>query len=185
MIDSTTLPTIAAERVSLRWLRDDDVPALYEIFSDPAVMRYWSSAPMTSHDDAEGLLDEIRECFKARSLFQWGVALNESDRVVGTCTLSHLDAANSRAEIGYALHRAYWGKGYINEALVALLDFAFESLSLRRIEADVDPRNAPSIRALERLGFQREGLMRERWFVNGEVQDALFYGLLRREWKQR
>jgi RimJ/RimL family protein N-acetyltransferase len=55
-------------------------------------------------------------------------------------------------------------------------------MQLRRLEADVDPRNAGSIRTLERLGFQREGFLRERWHVNGEIQDAIFYGLLRREW---
>ena len=54
---------------------------------------------------------------------------------------------------------------------------------LRRLEADVDPRNAASIRTLERLGFQREGFLRERWHVNGEIQDAIFYGLLRRDWR--
>jgi len=81
--------------------------------------------------------------------------------------------------------RACWGKGYMNEALNALVSHAFEVMRLRRLEADVDPRNAASIRTLERLGFQREGYLRERWHVNGEVQDAIFYGLLRREWLKR
>ena len=66
-----------------------------------------------------------------------------------------------------------------------LLDFAFRDLGLRRLEADVDPRNAASIRSLERLAFRREGYLRERWCVGGEVQDAIFYGLLRREWEAR
>ncbi|MDQ3667749.1 MAG: GNAT family N-acetyltransferase [Acidobacteriota bacterium] len=47
------------------------------------------------------------------------------------------------------------------------------------MEAEVDPRNSASIRTVERLGFQREGYLRERWQVNGEVQDTIFYGLLR------
>jgi len=72
----------------------------------------------------------------------------------------------------------------MREALQALLTYAFEVLDLRRIEADVDPRNTASIQILERLGFQREGFLRERWEVNGEIQDALFYGLIRREWKR-
>ena len=70
----------------------------------------------------------------------------------------------------------------MGEALVLLLDFAFGELRLRRIEADVDPLNAASVRTLERLGFQREGLLRERWFVGGVPQDSYFYGLLQREW---
>ena len=71
----------------------------------------------------------------------------------------------------------------MNEALHALLDYAFEELALHRIEADVDPRNTPSIRTVERLGFQREGYLRERWKVNGEIQDTVFFGLLRPEWE--
>ena len=70
----------------------------------------------------------------------------------------------------------------MNEALMAVLKYAFEVLNLHRIEADVDPRNAASIKTVERLGFKREGCLRERWQVNGEIQDAFFYGLLRPEW---
>jgi RimJ/RimL family protein N-acetyltransferase len=70
----------------------------------------------------------------------------------------------------------------MNEALMAVLKYAFEVLELHRIEADVDPRNTESIKTVERLGFQREGYLRERWQVNGEIQDAYFYGLLKQEW---
>ena len=102
--------------------------------------------------------------------------------MVGTCTLAQLSPEHRRAEVGYALARAVWGRGYLAEVLPALLTFAFDTLDLHRVEADVDPRNAPSIRALERLGFRREGHLRERYHVAGEVQDAVLYGLLRREW---
>jgi RimJ/RimL family protein N-acetyltransferase len=64
-----------------------------------------------------------------------------------------------------------------------VLSYAFEALNFHRIEADVDPCNAASIRTLERLGFQREGYLRERWQVNGEIQDACFYGLIRPDWE--
>jgi RimJ/RimL family protein N-acetyltransferase len=71
----------------------------------------------------------------------------------------------------------------MNEALTALVDFAFGTLAMRRLEADVDPRNAGSLHALERLGFRREGLLRERWKVNGELQDSVVLGLLSHEWR--
>lgn len=95
----------------------------------------------------------------------------------------NFDFTHRRAEVGYALGRAYWGHGYIQEALHALLDYAFGVLGLHRIEADVDPRNAASIRTLERLGFQREGYLRERWQVGGEILDGVFYGLLQPDWE--
>jgi len=159
-----------------------DVPALFEIFGDPLVCRYWSRPPLRGLAEAADLLGEITRCFAERSLFQWGVADVFDDRVIGTCTLSSLSARHRRAEVGFALARAAWGKGYMAEALTALIGFAFETLGLHRLEADVDPRNLPSIRLLEGAGFRREGFLRERYHLNGEIQDALFYGLLRREY---
>ena len=185
MIDSEMLPTIAATRLSLRWLTDEDTAALFSIFSDAEVMRYWSSPPLTETEGARKLLAHIHDCFRQRTLFQWGIARRTDDYVIGTCTLFHLDTQNRRAEIGYALGRQHWGQGYMQEALGALLGFSFDTLNLHRIEADVDPGNAASIKTLERMGFQREGYLRERWLVGGEIQDALFYGLLRREWQGR
>lgn len=183
MIEGDHLPTISAPRVVLRWMTQRDVGDLHAIFSNAEVMRYWSSPPLADEDGARDLLAEIHDCFSKRSLFQWGLAMRSDDRVIGTCTLAAIDEPNRRAELGFALGRDHWGKGYMAEALKALLDYAFETLNLRRLEADVDPRNKGSIRTLERLGFQREGLLRERWDVNGEIQDSLMYGLLRGEWE--
>jgi len=73
----------------------------------------------------------------------------------------------------------------MSEALGAAIGHAFGALDLRRIEADTDPRNAASIRMLERLAFRREGLLRERWVVGGEVCDSLILGLLRTDWRAR
>lgn len=185
MIEGDQLPSIPAQRVRLRPLADADVPALFAVFSDERVVRYWSAPPMCEPAEAQALLDEIRASFLQRSLFQWGVARVEDNRVVGTCTLFHLDARNRRAEIGYALASDCWGQGLMTEALGALVRYAFGPLDLTRLEADVDPRNAPSIRIVEKLGFVREGLLRERWRVGGEVQDSLMLGLLRREWEAR
>jgi RimJ/RimL family protein N-acetyltransferase len=185
LIAGDRLPTLTGERVRLRWLLPSDVGALHEVFSNADVMRYWCRLPFEHEGEARELLAAIKRAFADQTLFQWGIARLDDDRVIGTCTLSQVDASNLRAELGYALGRAHWGQGLMGEALALLLDFAFGALGLRRLEADVDPRNARSIRALERLGFRREGYLRERWFVGGEVQDALFYGLLRREFDAR
>jgi RimJ/RimL family protein N-acetyltransferase len=67
--------------------------------------------------------------------------------------------------------------------VAAVVAFGFETLNLHRIEADVDPRNERSLRLLERLGFRREGHLRERYCINGERQDAVMMGLLRAEWR--
>jgi RimJ/RimL family protein N-acetyltransferase len=185
LLDVDQLPTIATDRLRLRWLTIADVPALFEIFGDPTVCRYWSRPPFSSLAEAAAYHREIVELFESRSLFQWGIAEAETDHVIGTCTLANLSVAHRRAEIGFALARHAWGLGYMAEAINALLTFAFETLDLHRVEADVDPRNSRSITVLERAGFQREGFLRERYHMADEVQDALFYGLLRSEFTPR
>jgi RimJ/RimL family protein N-acetyltransferase len=175
------LPTLEAGLVRLRWLTDADVPALFAIFGDPQVTRYWGFAVLPDLAAAAALLADIHQQFRAGTLFQWGVEAVGS-QLVGTCTLARLDLANRRAELGFALGRAFWGRGYMAAALPAVVDFAFGRLRLHRVFADTDPRNAPSIRVLQRLGFRREGFLREHYLVQGERQDAIIYGLLSSEW---
>ncbi len=183
MIDGDSLPTIDAPRVRLRWLTVRDVDAVFAVFSDDRMMRYWSTPAMKERAEAEAYVARIHEGFGGKSLFQWGVERKDDGRVMGTCTLFHIDAVNMRAELGYCLGSAYWSQGYMREALAALIGFSFGTLRLRRLEADVDPRNENSLRILDKLGFQREGLLRERWNVGDEIQDTAFLGLLAKEWR--
>ncbi len=173
------LPTLRGSPGILRWLTAADVDALHEIFSDPEVARYLAIPRQPSRADTERFLDGIHEGYRTSSLYQWGI--EHADRVVGTCTLGGLDWENRRAEIGFALARAAWGQGLMPDALTVLIDHAFGDLQLHRIEADVDPRNTASLRLLERLGFRREGYLRERYFKDGEIQDSVFFGLLRQD----
>lgn len=182
MDDLKPLPTLEANRVRLRPLQPDDVDGIFEVFSNAEVMRYWSTPPLSSKAAAEQLIAEIINDVASGRMMKWAIARRSDNLAIGTATLFNPDLNNGRAELGYALSREYWGQGLMGEALQTLLTYAFEELELRRLEADVDPRNVASIRTLERLGFKREGYLRERWHVAGEIQDALFYGLLKREW---
>jgi ribosomal-protein-alanine N-acetyltransferase len=185
MTNWDSLPTIKAARVCLRTVTEEDVDSLFRIFSHPEVMRYWGGPPLADRDAAVRLVNEIHDNFQKRLSMKWGVALAANNQLIGTVTLFNLNLENRRAEIGYGLDRAFWRQGYMQEALNALLEYAFDVLSLHRLEADVDPRNAASIKTVERFGFKQEGYLRERWHVNGEIQDALFFGLLRPEWENR
>jgi RimJ/RimL family protein N-acetyltransferase len=109
------------------------------------------------------------------------VVRRDGGTLVGTFSLFSYEEASRRAEIGYALAAAARGHGYAQEAGRAVVAFAFDVLGLNRLEADIDPRNEASPRVLERLGFRREGLLRERWIVAGGVSDSALYGLLRRD----
>ena len=113
-----------------------------------------------------------------RALFQWAVALPADDRLVGTVTLVDWDRTNRRAEIGFILHPSHQGRGLASDAVRTALEWAFGPMGLHRVEADVEPANVASLRLLERLGFRREGLSRERWWTRGRWTDSVMPGLL-------
>ena len=130
------------------------------------------------------MLARVKRGFDEATAIRWGIVRREDDALIGTCTLFDISLQNRRAEMGYILDRRHWGKGYMGEALATLLDYAFAELRLHRVEADVDPRNGASVRVLERLGFVREGLLRERWRVADEVSDTLMLAILARDWRR-
>lgn len=177
------LPVLQARRLRLRGLEPGDASSILEIFGDDAVMEFWSSPPLRDLGAAAGLIAEIQELFESRRLFQWGICSQDNDEVLGTCTLYHLEHAHRRAEIGFALGRKSWGQGLATEAVETLIRFTFETLGLHRLEADADPANERSLRLLEKQGFRREGYLRERWHHLGKLQDAVFLGLLKPEWR--
>ncbi|HEY0488040.1 MAG TPA: GNAT family N-acetyltransferase [Telluria sp.] len=172
-------------RLALRPPRRGDEDALFALHSDPDVMRYFSEPPWTDPERATRQIDDDAAAFERGDFFRFAIVSKETQRMIGNCTLFALHRQNRRAEIGYALQKAYWGQGYMSEALGALLAHAFDDLDLNRLEADIDPRNTASATILERLGFISEGFLRERWIVGGEVCDSALYGLLRRDWKAR
>ena len=172
-------------RLRLRPLVPDDAEAVFAVFSDPEVTRYWSTPAWTSVDTALSMIEADRQAMAAGCAIRLGLQPHDGDHVIGMGTLYDFMPQCRRAEIGYALARANWGQGYMHEALTSLLDHGFAALNLNRVEADIDPRNLASARSLARLGFVREGVMRERWIVGDEISDTAFYGLLRRDWMAR
>ncbi|MFN8589353.1 MAG: GNAT family protein [Candidatus Eisenbacteria bacterium] len=175
-------PVLTTARLVLREVADRDVDAVFEMESDPVAMRYWSKPPMRERSEAVASVERAKGFFPARDALRWSLCDATNDRMLGHASLFRFDEQSGRADIGYGLDRRWWGKGLMHEALVAIVAYAFGPLGLRRLEADADPRNVASCRSLERLGFTREGLLRERWVVAGEVSDTAFYGLLAREW---
>jgi RimJ/RimL family protein N-acetyltransferase len=173
---------LRTSRLELRPTHPTDAAAMFAIYSDPKVMRYWSEPPWTAIEQAERAVARDLQAFEAGQALRLAIERLEDREVIGQCTLYNFVGTCRRAEIGYSLAASAWGQGYMHEALSELVRYAFEVLDLNRIEADIDPRNLASEKSLRRLGFVREGLLRERWIVNGEVSDTSFYGLLRTEW---
>lgn len=177
------LPVLAGERIRLRGFREDDLHDLYAVHSDVEVMRYWSFPAWTELSQARERLANARAGRDAERLLCWAIADRDDDRVIGGVTLFAIDRAQGRAEIGYSLRSDQWGRGLAREALQLALAHAFDTLGLRRVEADIDPRNTRSCGLAERMGFVREGVLRERWLVADALQDSAMYGLLARDWR--
>ena len=79
------------------------------------------------------------------------------------------------------LGREHWGRGFMHEALSALITHAFETCALRRLEVEVNSANNPSNGLIQKLAFRKEGFLRQRWFRKGSTHDTNIYGLLRDE----
>jgi len=178
-------PVLTTARLVLREVADHDVEAVFEMESDPVAMRYWSRPPMRDIAEARASVERAKGYFPEQVALRWSICCRGDDRMIGHLSLFNFSEQSGRADIGYGLARPHWGQGFMNEALVAVVDYAFGPLGLRRIEADIDPRNHASLRALERLGFAREGLLRERWQVGDEISDSVLMGLLAHEWRAR
>lgn len=184
-MSSYPTPILTTERLTLRPMTMDDAADLFAVFSDPAVVRYWSAEPWTSIAFAESAIARALDGYRDASEVRFGIELAETGALIGTVNLHHFFPQNRRCELGYALGSPYWGKGYATEALEVALDYGFHELRLNRVEADIDPRNGASAAVLARLGFRKEGYMPERWFVHGQMADTVNYGLLRSYWDAR
>lgn len=178
---------LSTERLHLRPLGAADAPALFAIHADPEFARFWSSTPWTEMAQAEALIAQDQRDLERGEHVRLGIERRDDGALLGSCTLFKIHAANRRAETGYGLAPAVWGRGYAREAMQALLGWGFapDGLNLHRVEADIDPDNLASAKLLERLGFQLEGRLRERWIVGGVVSDSAIYGLLQPEWLAR
>ena len=171
-------PLVEDDHVRLRPPGEHDTGPLFAQFSHPEVMRYWSRPPMRSEREAADYIREIHEGFGKRDLINWVIADPASDAMLGTCTFYDIQPRHLRAGVGYALHPQHWGRGYACQAVGLACSGGFDWLGLHRVEADIHPDNAASRRVLERCGFRREGLLRERFVTPDEIQHSEIYGLL-------
>ncbi len=176
-----TFPELETERLLLREIRQEDAPAILEIFADEEVTRYYDLYPYHSLEEAQELIDFFAESFEVERQIRWGIARKEDNRLIGTC--GYVVLWGHRGEIGFELARPYWGQGLMAEALDAIIAFGFERLGLNRIEALVMVENARSAALLRKLGFTQEGILREHDFFKGRFHDMRCFALLRREFQ--
>lgn len=165
-------------RLHLRPMRHADAAQWLAIMADPEVMRYWHHAPWQDLAEAESALAADREAYANGDQLKLGMYRRDNGELIGMVQLFNIDDVSRRGEIGYCLASSAQGQGYMGEALELFVEYLAIGLNMRRLEAEIDPRNGASARTLERMGFEREGLLRERWCIAGEVSDSALYGLL-------
>jgi RimJ/RimL family protein N-acetyltransferase len=170
---------IRTARLTLRAPRLDDVASIYAHYAgDPVVTRYLQWLPHESAAATGSFLARVLAENEHGNPLSWALCLGAEDRVLGMLTLR---LHGHRAELGYVLAHAAWGKGYMPEAAGALSKLALEQ-GLYRIEANCDVDNVQSARVLEKIGMTREGLLRRYAVhpnISNEPRDAYLYAVCR------
>jgi ribosomal-protein-alanine N-acetyltransferase len=180
---SLPTPTLHTERLRLRPFTDADADALFALHSNAFVLRYWDAPPWSDRARAERFVTACRQMAEEGSGARLAMERASDASFLGWCSLTRWNPAFRSASLGYCLNEGAWGHGHATEAARSVLRWAFDTLDLNRVQAETDTRNVASARVLEKLGFLREGTLREDCVVNGDVSDSWVYGLLRREWQ--
>lgn len=180
---SVPTPTLDTARLRLRPFTDLDADRLFALQSDAHVLRYWDAPPWTDRARADRFIEACRVMAEEGSGARLAVDRLSDGAFIGWCSLTRWNPVFRSASLGYCLGEAAWGQGYATEAARALLEWSFDTWDLNRVQAETDTRNLASAHVLEKLGFLREGTLREDCVVNGEVSDSWVYGLLRRQWR--
>ena len=173
---------INIDRLILRDVRENDLSTLYELDSDPEVIRYVSYGPWTLEKSEHDLAFHLdKQVASPRTSYYLAVILRVGDCLIGWCSLDITSHKHREGELSYALNRRYWGHGYITEAAQALLAFGWTQLHLHRIFATCHPENRASERVLQKIGMQKEGYIREHKWSKGTWRDSLLYAILERD----
>lgn len=180
---SVPAPELDTARLRLRPFTDADADALFALHSSAYVLRYWDAPPWSERTQAERFIATCRQMADEGSGARLAIDRLADGAFIGWCSLTQWNPTYRSASLGYCLHDAAWGHGYATEAAGALLQWAFETLDLNRVQAETDTRNLASARVLEKIGFLREGTLREDCVVNSEVSDSWVFGLIKREWQ--
>lgn len=185
IFDFGSFPILYTSRLILRELVLPDADAIFRIRGDYEVTKYNTGPAYDSVQQAADLIGGISNAYQERDEIRWGITIKGGDdTVIGMCGYNYWIRRDQRGSIGYDLARAYWGQGVMTEAVHAIVEFGFDHMNLNRVEADADARNIGSVRVLEKVGFQREGLQRDQFYETSAFHDLILFGLLKRDYRR-
>ena len=164
---------LRTDRLILRRARPDDLEAMHAVLSDERAMRYWSSGP---HQDLAQTREWLDSMIDAPPEVSDDFVVTVAGEVIGKLGTWRIP------EIGFIIRSNHWGRGYATEAMPAFLDHIFGSRDVEFLNADVDPRNTPSIRLLTRHGFVETGRAAGTWNTHIGACDSVYLRLDRERW---
>jgi ribosomal-protein-alanine N-acetyltransferase len=174
------IPTLYTERLTIREITVHDAEGVLRVFSDPEVTRFNFRNYLANVRESRLRIQYWKTCYSAHQRIYWGIFFNEI--FIGNIGVVQFDLRGDRLEIGYNLSRSYWGKGYMKEALAAVLSHLYEEIGANRVDALVLPQNDNSIRLLKSLNFTQDGILRGAAKTREEdYEDVILYGLLRKD----
>ncbi len=176
------MTTLDGDRVRLREFRADDLDNSLAVVADDRVT-WWLSFDSKTRDQQAELLDAAigRARDVPRTEYYLAVTTLTSDRLIGFVRLAF--AGVQAGKLGYAIAYDHWGHGYATDAARQMITYGFATLGLHRISAAIGPDNAASVAVVKRLGFTREGVLRDHVFTNGAWRDSVLYSVLGHEWQ--
>ena len=173
-------PTLTTARLVLRPFTLADAPAIQRLAGDARVADTTLTVPHPYKDGmAEAWIEQHEPTHAAGAGVVFAVT-EPSAGLVGALSLA-LERTHSRAELGYWIAVAHWGKGYATEAAIAAIAYGFDALGVNRIQAAYLPRNPASGRILEKVGMRLEGRRRQYYCKNGKFEDVIQYAILRED----
>jgi len=173
---------IEGDKINLRRVRRADAHSIYRYASDDAISRYTHIPRPYKLEDAYDFIKLARSERRKKTGFHFGLENKETSQIIGMIGLMHVDHDVRKGEVGYWLAKPFWGRGIMKEAILMALRFYFTELHLHRVYAFVSPENGASIRLLEKVGFQREGFIREGAKQRGEYISVYLYSMLEDDW---
>ena len=176
----------ADSRIFLRPFKQSDGLKIYNLAKEKRVAEWTMFIPHPCPKGwAKKYIRKNQYNWKRKKAFACGIVLKGNGKVIGGIELHKINWQNKYAMLGYWLGRKYWNRGLTTEAVQQMLAFGFKQLKLHRIYATLFEKNESSKRVLEKTGFIREGLLREKRRMKGKWQNELVYGLLKNEWRKR
>jgi ribosomal-protein-alanine N-acetyltransferase len=164
--------------LSLRYLVPDDASALFELARDPEVTRFFSWGPYSDESEPRAFIEHLADERSAGRRLELGI-VDSDDRPIGLTGFSDFSLRDRRATVGTWLGREHWGSGANNESKALILSLGFRHLGLQRVTALASPDNRRSLRALERIGFWTEGVLRAWHIHDGVPRDVAILRMLR------